>query len=219
MCVLFVLVFIRFASFFRLCLIPGRCCFILFVCLLFCVFFVFIEFPSWSLKSFQYLPLSFSFSSKARFPNLSSALFSFGSCRFLGRAALFLRPPRFKFFVPLSSCHAHIFLRNKRFWKKLSFTFCTGNSESQHFLTFLRNLFSRILHTIFSEPIYGLSFFSCFIHFACCLSSSSYSLLRFLHQNVLAKRLNGGVFEYMFLFCSGFCMCFVFSKKLWEWLK
>lgn len=44
------------------------------------------------------------------------------------------------------------------------------------FFVTLRNLFSRILHTIFSEPIYGLSIFSCFIHFACCSSSSSYSL-------------------------------------------
>lgn len=149
MCVLFVLVFIRFASFFRLCLIPGRCCFILFVCLLFCVFFVFIEFPSWSLKSFQYLPLSFSLSSKARFPNLSSALFSFGSCRFLGRAALFLRPPRFKFFVPVVVSRA-LFLRNKRFWKKLSFfSFCTGNSESQHFIFFKKSLFADFAHNLF----------------------------------------------------------------------
>lgn len=128
--------------------------------------FVFIEFPSWSLKSFQYLPLSFSFSSKARFPNLSSALFSFGSCRFLGRAALFLRPPRFKFFVPVVVSRA-LFCGINGSERSWVFSFCTGNSESQHFLTFLRNLFSRILHTIFSEPIYGLSFF--FLFYSFCL--------------------------------------------------
>lgn len=67
----------------------------------------------------------------------------------------------------LSSCHAHFSLRNKRFWKKLSFFLFARAILKVNILSFLRNLFSRILHTIFSEPIYGLSFF--FLFYSFCL--------------------------------------------------
>lgn len=179
------------------------------VCL-FAVLRFFIEFPSWSLKSFQYLlPLlrSRSSFSKARFPNMSSALFLLVRVVFLdGSPSSCVHPVLNSLF--LSSCHAHFFYGingSERSWVLL---FARAILKV-NILTFLRNLFSRILHTIFSEPIYGLSFFSCFIHFACC-SSSSYSLLRFLHQNVLAKRLNGGVWIYVFvLFWVLHAFCFL----------
>lgn len=131
------------------------------VCLLFCVFFI--EFPSWSLKSFQYLLLSF------LVVVLKSQISEYEFCTFLvlvrvvflGRA-LFLRPPRFQFFVPVVS--RALFFRgingSERSWV-FFFVFAQAILKVNTFFLFvtLRNLFSRILHTIFSEPIYGLSFF------------------------------------------------------------
>lgn len=139
------------------------------VCLLFYFgFLFFIEFLSWSLKSFQYLLV---LDLKSQISELSSALFLFifwfVSFSWTGSSCLFVVVSRAFFLFGINGC--------ERSWV---FFLClrTGNSESQHFYLIsvtLRNLFSWILYTIFSEPIYRLSIFF-FIHFACC-SSSSYS--------------------------------------------
>lgn len=165
------------------------------VCLLFCFGFLFLlSFPLDRSRASNILSFSIS---KARFPNWVLHFFIHFLVRVVFLDGLFL---------PLSRRVTHfLFVRNKRLWKKLSFflCFCSGNSESQHFYLIsvtLRNLFSWILYTIFSEPIYRLSFFL----YSFCLLLVVELLLRFLHQNVLAKRLNGlNIFV-----CSGFCMRF-----------
>lgn len=138
------------------------------VCLLFYFGFLFLlSFPldrSRASNIFSFLI------SKARFPNwvlhFFLFIFWFVSFSWTGSSCLFVVVSRAFYLFGINGC--------ERSWVFLCF--CTGNSESQHFYLIsvtLRNLFSWILYTIFSEPIYRLSFFF-FIHFACC-SSSSYS--------------------------------------------
>lgn len=136
-----------------------------------CLFAV-LRFFYWvSLLIAQELPISSSSSSfsflsfsKARFPNMSSALFLLVRVVFLDGPSSCVLPVLNCLF--LSSCHAHFFYGingSERSWVLL---FARAILKV-NILTFLRNLFSRILHTIFSEPIYGLSFF--FLFYSFCL--------------------------------------------------
>lgn len=119
-------------------------------------------------------------------------------------------------FLPLSRrVTRFLFVRNKRLWKKLSFfVFLHWQFwKSTFLLNFCyvkKSLFVDFVHNLFWTNLSPKFFFL----YSFCLLLVVELLLRFLHQNVLAKRLNGlNIFV-----CSGFCMRF-FSKELWEWLK
>lgn len=167
------------------------------VCLLFCFgFLFFIEFPSWSLKSFQYLLV---LDLKSQISELSSALFYI---HLLVRV-VFLDG----LFLPLSRrVTRFLFVRNKRLWKKLSFfVFLHWQFwKSTFLLNFCyvkKSLFVDFVHNLFWTNLSPKFFFL----YSFCLLLVVELLLRFLHQNVLAKRLNGlNIFV-----CSGFCMRFL----------
>lgn len=176
------------------------------VCLLFCFGFLFLlSFPldrSRASNIFSFLI------SKARFPNW---VLHFFFIHLLVRV-VFLDG----LFLPLCRrVTRFLFVRNKRLWKKLSFfVFLHWQFwKSTFLLNFCyvkKSLFVDFVHNLFWTNLSPKFFFL----YSFCLLLVVELLLRFLHQNVLAKRLNGlNIFV-----CSGFCMRF-FSKELWEWLK
>lgn len=176
------------------------------VCLLFYFGFLFLlSFPldrSRASNIFSFLI------SKARFPNwvlhFFLFIFWFVSFSWTGSSCLFVVVSRAFYLFGINGCErswVFVVFLHWQFWKS---TFLLN------FCYVKKSLFVDFVHNLFWTNLSPKFFFL----YPFCLLLVVELLLRFLHQNVLAKRLNGlNIFV-----CSGFCMRF-FSKELWEWLK
>lgn len=166
--------------------------FVVLFCVLFCLFLL--SLPSWSLKSFQYLlrllVLVFVRVSSARFPREPSV-----------RRGRILRP--FCFLLLLFSL---FFYRVTLSWNK-------RKEVDVRTFAILSNIwfFADFAHNLFSEPIYGLSFFfvCCFfIHFACCALVCTKTVLAKKTKRVL------NILSFLFLNLGLHAFFDVFSKVM-----
>lgn len=170
--------------------------FVVLFCVLFCLFLL--SLPSWSLKSFQYLlrllVLVFVRVSSARFPREPSV-----------RRGRILRP--FCFLLLLFSL---FFYRVTLSWNK-------RKEVDVRTFAILSNIcfFADFAHNLFSEPIYGLSFFSFAVSLFILLAARL-----FAPKLYLLKRLNGFWIYSLFRFWIWVCMRFLmFLVKLWVTIK